>query len=177
VRKGESAKLQLKRLDGSTVVKPVATYLVMPMATQRPQNLLPREQAVVVGEMVLFQTEDAGHFAIEKIIAVDGDRLADVDAGWSVEAQGTEAMPAMHEFEPGKSAGTTSMPLWIKEKKRERKADKLVGFTAEVIEVAVSKLVCSTELDGNWKLTEADIGIHSVNHLIRKLYGGIGIQR
>ena len=72
MRKGESAKLQLKRLDGSTVVKPVATYLVMPMATQRPQNLLPREQAVVVGEMVLFQTEDAGHFAIEKIIAVDG---------------------------------------------------------------------------------------------------------
>ena len=54
VRKGEPAKLQLKRLEGSTVIKSVATYLVRPMATQRPQNLLPREQDAVVGKIVLY---------------------------------------------------------------------------------------------------------------------------
>ena len=30
-----------------------------------------------------------------------------------------------------------------------------MGFTAEEVEVAVAKLVCTVELDGNWKLTEA----------------------
>ena len=83
--------------------------------------------------MVLFQTEDAGHFSIGKITAVDGDRLT------------------VHEFEPRKGVGTTSLPLWIKGKKRERKADKPAGFAAEEVEVAVAKLVCSVELDGNWK--------------------------
>ena len=137
VRKGEPAKLQLKRLDGSTVVKSVATYLVRPMATQRPQNLLPREQAAVLGEMVLFQTEEAGHFAIGKITAVEGDKLT------------------VHEFEPRKGVGTTFLPLWIKGRRRERKADKPAGFTAEEVEVALTRLVCSVELDGNCKLTEA----------------------
>ena len=60
------------------MVKSVATYLVRPMATQRPQNLLPREQAAVVGEMILFQTEDAGYFAIGKITAMEGDKLTDL---------------------------------------------------------------------------------------------------
>ena len=61
----------------------------------------------------------------------------------------------MHEFEPRKGVGTTFLPLWVKGKRRERKADKPAGFAAEEVEVAVAKLVCSVELDGNWKLTEA----------------------
>ena len=141
VRKGEPAKLQLKRLEGSTVIKSVATYLVRPMATQRPQNLLPREQDAVVGEMVLYQTEDAGHFAIGKITDVQGNRPTD--------------LITVHEYEPRKGVGTTFLPLWIKGRKRERKADRPAGFAAETVEVAVEKLVCSVELDGNWKLTEA----------------------
>ena len=52
----------------------------LPVATQRPQNLLPREQGAVVGEMVLFQTEDTGHYAIGKATAVGGDGLAGADA-------------------------------------------------------------------------------------------------
>ena len=99
VRKGEPAKLQLKRLDGSTVIKSVATYLVRPMATQRPQNLLTRKKEAVIGEMVLFQTEDAGHFAIGEITAVQGDRPAD--------------LVTVHEYEPRKGVGTTFLPLWI----------------------------------------------------------------
>ena len=61
----------------------------------------------------------------------------------------------VHEFEPRKGVGTTFLPLWIKGKKRERKADKPAGFAAEEMEIAVAKLVCSVELDGNWKWTEA----------------------
>ena len=141
MREGEPAKLQLKRLDGSIVVKSVVTYLVRPMATQRPQNLLPREQTAVVGEMVLFQTEDAGHFAIGKVTAVEGDKPTD--------------LVSVHEFEPRKGVGTTFLPLWVKGKRRERKADRPKGFAADEVEVAVAKLVCSVELDGNNKLTEA----------------------
>jgi hypothetical protein len=141
VREGEPAKLQLKRLDGSTVVNSVATYLVRPMATQRPQNLLPREQGAVVGDVVLFQTEDAGHFAIGKITAVEGDRPTD--------------LVSVHEYEPRKGVGTTFLPLWIKGKKRERRADRPARFAAEEVEVVAAKLFCSVELDGSWKLTEA----------------------
>ena len=64
-------------------------------------------------------------------------------------------MLTVHEFEPRKRVGTTFMPLWIKGKRRERKADKPAGFATEEVEVAVSKLVCLVELDGNSKLTEA----------------------
>ena len=155
MRKGEPAKLQLKRLEGSTVVKSVATYLVRPMATQRPQNLLPREQGAVIGEMVLFQTEEAGHFAIRKITAVGNDTLAGADAECSAATAGAEVILTVHEYEPRKDVGTTFLPLWIKGKRRERKADKPVGFAAEEVKVAMKKLVCSVELDGNWKLTEA----------------------
>ena len=102
VRKGEPAKLQLKRLDGSTVMKTVGTYLVRPVATQRPQNLLPRKQGAVVGEMVLFQTEDAGHYAIGKITAVGGDRLAGADAECGAEVEDAEVMLTVHEFGPRK---------------------------------------------------------------------------
>ena len=119
------------------------------------RTLLPREQGAIVGEMVLFQTDDAGHFAIGKNIAVNGDRLADVGAGCGAEAEGAEVMLTVHEYEPKKGAGTTFMPLWIKGKTRERKADKPIGFIVEVVEVTVAKLDCSVELDGNWKLTEA----------------------
>ena len=155
VRKGEPAKLQLKRLDGSTVVKSVATYLVRPMATQRPQNLLPREHGAVVGAMVLFQTEEAGHFAIGRVTAVGDDALAGADAECSAETEGAEVMLTVHEYEPMKDVGTTFLPLWIKGRRRERKADKPVGFAAQEVKVAVKKLVCSVELDGNWRLTEA----------------------
>ena len=61
----------------------------------------------------------------------------------------------VHEYEPRKGVGTTFLPLWIKGRKRERKADRPAGFVAKTVEVAVEKLVCSVELDGSWKLTEA----------------------
>ena len=62
---------------------------------------------------------------------------------------------SVHEYEPRKGVGTSFLPLWIKGKKRERKAERPAGFTAEEVEAVVAKLVCSVELDGNWKLTEA----------------------
>ena len=89
------------------------------------------------------------------VTAVGGDALAGADAECGAEAEGAEVMLTVHEYEPRKGVGTTFLPLWIKGKRRERKADRPVGFTAEEVEVAVKKLVCSVELDGNWKLTEA----------------------
>ena len=91
--------------------------------------------------MVLFQTEDAGHVAIGKITAVEGDKPTD--------------LVSVHEYEPRKGIGTTFLPLWINGKKRERRADKPAGFAAEQVEVVVAKLVYSVELDGSWKRTEA----------------------
>ena len=81
------------------------------------------------------------HFAIGKVTAVKGDKPTD--------------LVSVHEFEPRKGVGTTFLPLWVKGKRRERKADKPTGFAADEVEVAVAKLVCSVELDGNNKLTEA----------------------
>ena len=95
----------------------------------------------MIGDVVLFQTEDAGHFAIGKFTAVEGDKPTD--------------LVSVHEYEPRKGVGTTFLPLWLQGKKRERRADRPAGFATEEVEVVVAKPVCSVELDGSWKLTEA----------------------
>ena len=41
------------------------------------------------------------------------------------------------------------------DKKDSLRVDPPAGFTAEIVEVAVAKLVCLVQLYGNWKLTEA----------------------
>jgi hypothetical protein len=126
--------------------------------------------------MVLFQTEEAGHFAIGKITAVGGDalQLAGADVGCGAEAEGAEAMLTVHEYEPRKGVGATFLPLWIKGKRRERKADKPVGFTAEEVEVGggccekaglLRRVGWQLEVDGGIRQLCADADSHLGLHI------------